>query len=109
LGEATFALRWAEGRALTITQALAEAERVTTIEPSISADTISPPGYPAGLSAREVEVLRLLAMGLSNPEIAKQLVLSSRTIDAHLRSIYNKLDVTSRSAATRLALEFKLV
>lgn len=109
LGEASFAARWAEGRAMTIAQAMAEAEQITSIEPSLSVDAISPPVYPAGLSAREVEVLRLLAMGLSNPEIAAQLVLSTRTVDAHLRSIYNKLDVTSRSAATRVALEYKLV
>ena len=109
LGEVTFAFRWAEGRAMTIEQAIAEAEEVTVKGPSLSAGSASPPSYPAGLSAREVEVLRLLAMGLSNPEIATQLVLSTRTIDAHLRSIYNKLDVTSRSAATRVALEYKLV
>lgn len=62
----------------------------------------------AGLTEREVEVLRWLARGLSNQAIADQLVLSRRTVHAHLRSIYSKLNVTTRSAATRAAIELKL-
>ena len=62
-------------------------------------------GHPAGLSAREVEVLRLVADGLTDAEVAKQLFLSTRTVSGHLRSIYNKLGVSSRAAATRFALE----
>jgi len=46
-----------------------------------------------------VEVLRLLALGLGNSEIADRLVLSPRTVHAHLRSIYDKLGVNSRTAA----------
>jgi predicted ATPase/DNA-binding CsgD family transcriptional regulator len=53
----------------------------------------------AGLTAREVEVLQLVADGLSNAEIAERLVLSQRTVHAHLRSIYDKLGVNSRTAA----------
>jgi DNA-binding NarL/FixJ family response regulator len=53
----------------------------------------------AGLTGREVEVLRLLALGLGNSEIADRLVLSPRTVHAHLRSIYDKLGVNSRTAA----------
>jgi DNA-binding NarL/FixJ family response regulator len=53
----------------------------------------------AGLTAREVEVLQLVADGLSNAEIADRLVLSQRTVHAHLRSIYDKLGVNSRTAA----------
>ncbi len=104
LNEATFSKAWAEGRALTLEQALAEAEQLTT--PKVSAES---PQYPAGLTAREVEVLRWLALGLSNQEIADKLVLSKRTVHAHLRSIYSKLDVTTRSAATRAAIENRLV
>jgi len=71
--------------------------------------TISPPPtYPAGLTAREVEVLRLLADGLTDLQIAKKLVLSPRTVHAHISSIYSKLGVTSRSAATRYAIEHHL-
>jgi ATP/maltotriose-dependent transcriptional regulator MalT len=63
------------------------------------------PAYPAGLTAREVEVLRLVAAGLMNSEIAARLLLSERTVEQHLRSIYNKLGSSSRTAATRYAVE----
>jgi ATP/maltotriose-dependent transcriptional regulator MalT len=66
------------------------------------------PTYPNDLTAREVEVLRLLARGLTNAQIAEELVVSLLTVKAHLRSIYSKLGVTSRSAATRYALEHGL-
>jgi predicted ATPase/DNA-binding CsgD family transcriptional regulator len=57
------------------------------------------------LTAREIDVLRLLAQDLSNPQIAERLVVSRRTVDAHLRSIYDKLGVKSRDAAIRVARE----
>ena len=63
----------------------------------------------SGLTARESDVLRLVAMGLSDAQIAEKLVISERTVHAHLRSIYRKLEVTSRSAATRYAVEHHLV
>lgn len=66
-------------------------------------------GYPAGLSAREVEVVRLVAAGLTNAQVAEQLVISPRTVDAHLTSIYSKIGVKSRAAATRYAFEHHLV
>jgi DNA-binding CsgD family transcriptional regulator len=61
--------------------------------------------YPAGLSAREVEVLRLVAQGMTDRQVAERLFLSPRTINQHLRSIYNKLGVSSRAAATHFAVE----
>ena len=61
-----------------------------------------------GLTAREVEVLKLVAAGLMNREIAERLAVSTRTVDAHLRSIYAKLGVKSRSAATRFAVDHHL-
>jgi DNA-binding NarL/FixJ family response regulator len=61
--------------------------------------------YPAGLTAREVEVLRLVALGLTDAEVAERLFLSVRTVNAHLRSIYRKLEVGSRAAAGRFAAE----
>jgi DNA-binding CsgD family transcriptional regulator/tetratricopeptide (TPR) repeat protein len=62
----------------------------------------------AGLTVREAEVLRLLATGLANAEIARHLSLSPRTIDAHLTNIYGKLGVTTRGAAIRFALDHDL-
>jgi predicted ATPase/DNA-binding CsgD family transcriptional regulator len=62
-------------------------------------------GYPGGLTAREVEVLRLVARGLTDAQVADELVLSRRTVSTHLTSIYSKLGIGSRSAATRFAFE----
>jgi DNA-binding NarL/FixJ family response regulator len=56
-----------------------------------------------------VEVLRLLAQGMTNPQIAERLILSLHTVNAHVRSIYTKLDLNSRSAVTRYALEQHLL
>jgi DNA-binding NarL/FixJ family response regulator len=65
--------------------------------------------YPARLTQREVDVLRLVAQGLTDAQVADELVLSTRTVSAHLRSIYRKLSVSSRSSATRFAVEHQLV
>lgn len=65
--------------------------------------------YPAGLSAREVEVLRLVAEGLSNPQVGARLFLSPRTVEQHLRSVFIKTGVTSRVAAARWAADHALV
>ena len=65
--------------------------------------------YPAGLTAREVAVLRLVAQGLTNVQVARELALSPHTVNVHLRSIYSKLDVPSRAAATRFAVDHKLL
>jgi predicted ATPase/DNA-binding CsgD family transcriptional regulator len=107
LGERAFAAAWAQGRAMTPQQALAaQGHKPTpTLTPAM---TPSPQVYPAGLTAREVEVLRLLAGGLTDLQIAGKLVLSPRTVHAHISSIYSKLSVTSRSAATRYAIEHHL-
>jgi len=66
------------------------------------------PAYPAGLTAREVEVLRLVAEGLPNSAVAARLFLAPRTVNSHLTSIYTKLGVDNRAAATRFALEHDL-
>jgi predicted ATPase/DNA-binding CsgD family transcriptional regulator len=60
------------------------------------------------LTKREIEILRLVAQGLMDAQVAERLVLSPRTVNAHLTSIYNKLGVNSRSAATRYAIEHGL-
>jgi DNA-binding NarL/FixJ family response regulator len=63
---------------------------------------------PAGLSPREVEVLRLLAAGLSNREIADELFLSARTVERHLTHLYTKLGVRGRAEAIIFAHEHAL-
>ena len=103
LGEKVFAAAWAEGRNMSPEQAL------SAQKPSPDLLSTSPATYPGGLTAREVEVLRLLAKGLSDKQIAQQLVISRRTVNAHLTSIYGKLQLSSRSAATRYAFEHHLV
>jgi DNA-binding NarL/FixJ family response regulator len=111
LGEDAFALAWAEGRSMTPEQALAAQERATipsSIQPSPPSMT-SPTTSLNGLTAREVEVLRLLALGLTSAHIAEELVISRLTVNTHVRSIYSKLGVTSLSAATRYAIEHQLV
>lgn len=70
---------------------------------------LSPVAAPGGLTAREVEVLGLVATGLSNSEIARTLVLSEKTVARHLSNIFTKLDVTSRTAAAAYAFEQGLV
>lgn len=68
-----------------------------------------PPGRPDGLSEREVEVLRLIALGHTNAEIAEQLYLSIRTVETHRAHIQQKLRLGSRSELVRYALEHRLV
>jgi DNA-binding CsgD family transcriptional regulator len=95
--------RWqaikAETRTLLLERAIAYA--LEPAEPA--APPPAPAGLPGGLSEREAEVLRLVAQGLTNAQIAERLVLSPYTVNAHLRTIYGKLGVNTRAAATRWA------
>lgn len=125
LGEAAFAEAWTTGQGLTIEAAIGLALQE---QPGIASNTSrashAPPValLPSTLStapqlahaddvltAREREVLRLLAAGMSNKEIATQLALSIYTVQNHVRSILGKLGVASRSAAVRYAFEHQLV
>jgi DNA-binding CsgD family transcriptional regulator len=63
---------------------------------------------PGGLTEREIEILRLVAEGRSNPDIARTLVLSHKTVERHLSNIFTKLDVPSRTAAAAYAHEHGL-
>jgi DNA-binding CsgD family transcriptional regulator len=65
--------------------------------------------WPANLSLREVEVLRLVARGLSNPEIARRLGLSPHTARHHVRHVYDKIGVSSRAAAALFAMQHDLL
>ena len=117
LGEPAFEEAKAQGRALTAAQALAWLEAFTpqVPQPAQAAPSFLPAApthlatSPAGLTPRENEVLRLLATGLTSSQISEQLIISEHTVNGHIRSIYSKLGVTSRSAATRYAIEHKLV
>ena len=60
---------------------------------------------PAGLTAREVEVLKLLALGLSNKQIAARLVISPKTAGNHIEHIYTKIGANSRAAAGLFAMQ----
>ena len=65
--------------------------------------------WPAGLSEREIEVLRLVARGLSNREMAKRLSIAEKTVGHHIQHIYNKVGVSTRAAATLFALQHDLM
>jgi predicted ATPase/DNA-binding CsgD family transcriptional regulator len=114
LGEAAWEEAVAEGGALGLDHAIGYAlsnekpsERLspTRSQPPVS----STPEHPGGLSPREVEVLGLVAEGLTNAQVAQRLFLSPRTVQRHLNSIYHKLGVSSRAVATRFAIEHGLL
>jgi DNA-binding CsgD family transcriptional regulator len=115
----TFERTWAEGQALSLEQVAAVATALHAVEvtPPLDAsasDNPTPQIAPStthtyGLTPREIEVLRLLTQGLTYAQIAEALVISPRTVDAHVRAIFSKLDVRSRTSATRVALQHHLV
>ncbi len=117
VGEPTFRALWAEGRAMSLEYILADPQSTllpltahTSSSHPVSATPLPASTLPhARLTAREMEVLRLLAQGLTSAKIAQRLVIALVTVNSHVRSIYNKLGVTSRSAATRYAIEHHLV
>lgn len=103
LGAEHWATNYTAGCRLTSEQAIAEAEKAGA---ELAALCKRP--LPAGLTEREAEVVRLLAEGLSNADIAARLVVSTRTVHAHLRSVFDKLDVSTRTAAVHEASRFGL-
>jgi DNA-binding NarL/FixJ family response regulator len=119
LGAEAFAAQWAAGQALTLEQAIAYALAGHALGPdgrhpapmtvSSSLTLLPPASAPADLSPREVDVLQLLVQGLTYAQIADKLVISRRTVNRHLTAIYTKLNVSSRHAATRFALDHHLV
>ena len=66
-------------------------------------------GWPAGLTDREVEVLRRLARGRSNKEIARELHVSDGTVHTHVINVYGKIEVNTRAGAALFALEHDLI
>jgi predicted ATPase/DNA-binding CsgD family transcriptional regulator len=130
LGEAAFAAAWSEGRSMSPSQVLTiqdmedfptemrGSHETLVVRPasSLLSNTHASPAHrevpssaSISLTSRELEVLRLVAVGLTSAQIAEQLVISVLTVNTHVRSIYNKLGLTSRSAATRYAIEHNLL
>ena len=114
LDEQVFATAWAQGQEMSPEQAVAARHRCTQAT-SLSAgekqpvmNTLSPRSLYDDLTQRERDVLRLVAQGLTDAQVAEHLVISRRTVNFHLTSIYRKLEISSRSAATRYALEYHL-
>ncbi len=102
LGEQTFRTAWSTGRNLTPDQAIAAAEGATEFLPPTSNSDIA-------LTARETEILRLLAAGLTDPAIAETLFISVRTVENHVARIFAKLGVRTRTAAATAAIARGLI
>jgi DNA-binding CsgD family transcriptional regulator len=77
--------------------------------PEAPEETGGASAYPVGLSAREVEVLRLVASGKTNAQVAKELFISPRTVNAHMGSVYHKIGSSTRAEAARFAAEHGLL
>jgi predicted ATPase/DNA-binding CsgD family transcriptional regulator/DNA-binding XRE family transcriptional regulator len=120
LSKAAAATAWSEGQALSVEDAVAYA--LTDLDsPALDATRSAAPradreagartgaAYPDGLSPREVQVLRLIAGGRSNREIANELVVSVRTVEHHVGSIYGKIAAGGRVDAATYALQHNLV
>ncbi|GHO76608.1 hypothetical protein KSD_43790 [Ktedonobacter sp. SOSP1-85] len=104
LGEKKYAGELLAAKSSGAEQSTRHTEQGAAIQPP--ADEPAP--YPAGLTAREVDILRLVAQGLTDAQVAEKLIISRRTVNWHLTSIYSKLSVSSRTAATRYAIEHQL-
>ena len=109
LGDAHFVTTWDEGKRLSLGETIELVGAAVTRPDRVGhAETPADLATPDGLTAREIEVLALVADGRTDAEVAERLVVSVRTVHAHLRSIYRKIDLHTRSAATRYALEHGL-
>ncbi len=116
LGEREFQRAWQEGQAMSLDQVLVPPGQSTAVVPQERKERSTDNDRSAdrkplheSLTPREIEVLRLLAQGSTSAQIARHLSITVLTVNSHVRSIYSKLGITSRSAATRYALEQKLV
>jgi non-specific serine/threonine protein kinase len=90
LGEESFASEWTAGQALTLEDAACEALRAATIQ---QAERTS----PGPLTQRQLEIAQLIARGLTNRQIAEQLVVSPHTVERHVENILDKLRLSSRT------------
>ena len=79
-------------------------ERLAALQERAEAGPVKPPSYPGGLTQREVEVLRLIAAGRTDREIAEELIISVRTATTHVGNILNKTGAANRAEATAYAV-----
>jgi DNA-binding CsgD family transcriptional regulator len=100
LTAAEYAAAWSAGQTMTWPEAIQYAR--DTVDFALAATA-------SGLTRRELEVLRLVASGMTDAQVADKLTISPRTVNTHLASIYGKLDVTTRTAAARRASERHLI
>ncbi len=105
LGEEIFSAVWAEGRTMMPEQALSVDRQARA---SLPTRAVHPPGS-AGLTARELEVLHLVASGMTNTQIAQKLVLSEKTVATHLTHIFHKTMSENRAGAVAFAIRHGLV
>lgn len=109
LDEDAFAAAWTAGQRLSIVEAIEQALTLLSDVAAMPAHTPAvPPDDPAGLTAREREVVRLLADGLSDREIASRLSISPHTVHGHVANLLAKLGVESRTAAAAFAIRHGL-
>jgi len=110
MGDGAFDAEYAAGRALDPAQVLATLGRAGAAAAPVSEPDADMPGEAASvLTPRELDVLRLVAQGMSNPDIARRLVLSEHTVHRHLANILRKLGLSSRAAAAAWGVRTGLV
>ncbi len=109
LGDERFTLNWEAGRRMRQHEVEAEMHRLLSPDADVSLPPEPSLGAAAGLSPRELDVLRLLVDGLTNQEIASALFISRRTVENHVASILGKLELGSRTAAVAWAIRHGLV
>ena len=95
---------------MTFSRAARRAGRIAARTPSTTeAIATAPTGPPGGLTEREADILKLIALGHTNTEIAEQLFLSVRTVETHRAHIQQKLGRTTRAELVRFALDHGLI
>jgi predicted ATPase/DNA-binding CsgD family transcriptional regulator/Tfp pilus assembly protein PilF len=104
-----FASAWTTGQIRSLSEVVQRALVLSGSGELTARASTTGEAAPGGLTQREIDVLRLVTQGMTNVEIADQLSLSPRTVQAHLRRIFDKLDVHTRAQAARFVIEHGLV